>query len=63
VRPDHEQPGFPRRRDGLGERRPVSTGGGPRQASVEPAQLVQRVAAEFDRLVFLVLLGGAALNP
>jgi len=28
----------------------------------EPAQLVDRVATEFDRLVFLVLLGGAALN-
>ncbi len=27
----------------------------------EPARLVERVAAEFDRLVFLVLLGGAAL--
>jgi len=28
----------------------------------EPARLVERVAAEFDRLVFLVLLGGAALS-
>jgi diacylglycerol O-acyltransferase / wax synthase len=29
----------------------------------EPAQLVKRIATEFDRLVFLVLLGGAALSP
>jgi len=28
----------------------------------EPTRLVERVAAEFDRLVFLVLLGGAALS-
>jgi WS/DGAT/MGAT family acyltransferase len=33
-----------------------------RELIPEPAQLVERVASEFDRLVLLVLLGGAALH-